>query len=225
MAYLEMTVNGITCLVRAEPPMYQSDVDILGEVTQFTYPIGDGPFRRVIDLGAHAGFFTCWMHAQYPDARYQCVEADASNYALLCQNVPWAVTFHRWVGYDTTPAHLLFADWNTGGHLVFHGEVSPDARPLLALPGRISLETLVAGREVDLLKIDIEGGEYDVLMNCEEATLRHIRRIVGERHGALDYFNERIGARLAPWFTLTHFHHPNPTVEDLGLFLAERKET
>ena len=57
-------------------------------------------------------------------------------------------------------------------------------RPLSSVPG-ISLEQLFKDHEiesVDLLKMDIEGGEYAILQSTPSEVLKRVRNIVFEYH-------------------------------------------
>jgi FkbM family methyltransferase len=65
----------------------------------------------------------------------------------------------------------------------------------------ISLETLLAPYdEVGLLKIDIEGAEYDFLLNKD---LSKIKWITGEFHNFLFYAGDK-GIELMNWIATTH---------------------
>ncbi|MEO0144262.1 MAG: FkbM family methyltransferase [candidate division WOR-3 bacterium] len=55
--------------------------------------------------------------------------------------------------------------------------------------------------EISLLKIDIEGAEFDVLLNTKPENLRKIKRIVGELH----YENENLRDKLKNYLTSIGF--------------------
>jgi FkbM family methyltransferase len=47
----------------------------------------------------------------------------------------------------------------------------------------ISLDEIVERYgEIELLKMDIEGAEYDVIFNAKKESLKRIKRLVGEIH-------------------------------------------
>jgi len=52
--------------------------------------------------------------------------------------------------------------------------------------------------EIDLLKVDIEGSEYEVLFNTDTKHLKRVRRMVLEYHGDVEpYTHAQLFARLA----------------------------
>jgi FkbM family methyltransferase len=218
--YIQTTIDGLTLYIREGGQRQVWDEGIIKEVQQ--YPIGDGPFRRVLDIGAHIGAFSCWMHSKYPEAIITCVEADFENYLLLMRNVPFASVILGRAGYDTRDAWVYRTPDNTGGNCIVYEPERFPAERLLPAPPRVALEDII-GAGVDLLKVDIEGSEYDLFSHCEDESLKRIRRIVGERHGTHEHFMEQIGNRLEQFFTVTDLGHASGVVLDLGTFIAERK--
>lgn len=221
MSYIQTVVDGLSLYVREGGMRQVWDEGIMREVQQ--YPIGDGPFCRVVDVGAHIGAFSCWMHQRFPDALITAVEADLENYLLLTRNAPFANKILGRAGYDDRPAWVLRAAENTGANCIVYDPTPYPASSLAPAPQPVSLEALV-GAGVDLLKVDIEGSEYDLFAHCEDDTLRRITRIVGERHGLRETFMEHIGQRLETFFDLVDLGHANPAVLDLGTFIAVRRE-
>jgi len=222
MSDIQVDVNGVILLIRGAGQQRFWDEGIIRETQE--YPIGDGPFHRVLDIGAHIGSFSAWMHHIHPEAQIASVEADPDNYRLLFANIGKfaQALYHARAGYDDRPAWVFHPpDGNTGGNCIVFDKNAFPAERLTDAPPMVTLEALVK-EPVDLVKIDIEGGEYDLLSRCQDDTLTKIRRIVGERHGTWENFMERIGNRLSQFFILTDCGHPNG-VHDLGTFIAERK--
>jgi len=136
---------------------------------------------RILDLGANVGFAALGFRARYPDAHIVCVEADPGTFALLLANVagdPRITAVHR---------AMAGAD----GDIAFHvSEQSASSSMQQRGPGGdtvlvrgSTLEGLLAELgwdRVDLLKIDIEGAEFDVL--GRGGLLHRIDALVGEFH-------------------------------------------
>ena len=142
----------------------------------------------VVDAGANIGLASVYLHALYPDARFLCVEADPGNLALLRRNleqnglvfeiVPAALG--RVEGEVTFRVHRAASDYNstraTGLPDSEYREITVRATTLGAI-----LATSGVSR-VGLLKIDIEGSEFDVLSSGDDV-LRRLDYVAGEFHG------------------------------------------
>jgi hypothetical protein len=68
--------------------------------------------------------------------------------------------------------------------------VSVDAREGIAVLAQTLLQVMDrVGGTIDLVKMDIEGSEYEVLLNASPQQLKRIRRIVLEYHGTVGEHN------------------------------------
>jgi FkbM family methyltransferase len=113
---------------------------------------------RVVDLGANIGLFGAYLHGLWPRAEIVAVEADPDNARLLramvaANGLGWRVVEAVAAARDGEVAFLTGAD--TLSRLADPGEAG--ATTLAAL----DVLPLAAG--ADLLKLDIEGGEWEVL--------------------------------------------------------------
>lgn len=133
-----------------------SDLDILDEVfSRGLYRVPPEvravlPARpRVLDLGGHIGLFGAWAVSELAPAELTSVEADPANAALLRQTATWHVIETI---AATEDGELPFA---TGGFA--ESQISADA------PLRPARDVLPLMAEADLVKIDIEGGEWPIL--------------------------------------------------------------
>jgi FkbM family methyltransferase len=149
------------------------------------------PGATVLDLGASTGVFAIYAAVTAPGARIIAYEPMAAAYTLLVENVALnAVNVEcRNAGVAAvTGETTLYVD---GPDLLFPSMVPP--RP--GFPGvAVSGVTLadIMGREgldaVDLLKLDVEGAEYDVLYATPADCLARIAEIRMEAH---DLDNDR----------------------------------
>lgn len=152
--------------------------------------------QLIIDVGAHIGVFARKVRQYAPYAEILCVEACADNLDCLVANnqVTGGKTgvYYGAATYDPRPVVL----WNairsdvcesTGG-----SKVRPQKNTIADADKRryrwdgvslakYTLETLRAGREIDLLKLDCEGSEFSILGNT--TSREKIGFIVGEYHG------------------------------------------
>ncbi len=141
----------------------------------------------VVDLGAHVGATVFFFAIRFPKARILAIEPDPVNFAKLRRNV----------GFIPQVTLVNTAVTEQDGTIPFYsagqldGWKSSSTRPATRWQRAIDVRSTrldhllaEAGIEtVDLLKIDIEGAEYDVLKSF--AGLRSVRTIVGEVHPGL----------------------------------------
>ena len=79
---------------------------------------------------------------------------------------------------------------NTGGHSIY----SVDTGKILRVPS-ITLEKVLQINDInkiDYLKIDTEGGEYDIILNTPKEILKKVDKIVMEYHDYLSPLNNHV---------------------------------
>jgi FkbM family methyltransferase len=120
----------------------------------------------IVDAGANVGYATLWFAARYPTARIACLEIDPDNAAMLRLNtspISSRVTVLE-QGLWSGPARLRIEN-PSGNTWSFRAVESADG-PIVALGVRDLLDQLGLDR-LGLLKVDIEGGEIEVLASAE----------------------------------------------------------
>lgn len=138
----------------------------------------------VVDLGAHIGATVLFFAMRFPRARIVAVEPDPVNFAKLRRNVGsmLQVTLVNTAVTERNGTITLYS----AGRL--DGWKSASTRPATRWQQPVDvpstrLDDLLADAritDVDLLKIDIEGAEYEVLKSFHG--LASVRTIVGEAH-------------------------------------------
>jgi FkbM family methyltransferase len=121
---------------------------------------------RVIDVGANIGLFGAFVLSRWPDARIVAFEPDPANAALLGRMIAANRLTDQWrlveAAVSTSDGEVSFA-----GGLFADSHVSEGGDGL-----RVSMRDLFAeDHDVDLLKMDIEGGEWPILADERLATL------------------------------------------------------
>lgn len=134
----------------------------------------------IIDCGAHIGVSVAWWKSAYPEARVLAFEADETNFALLERNcrglsdielVNAAVWSHE--------GEVAFAaKGGEGGHVA---DLSVAAAPHLIRPVSCVRLRPYLGEHCDLVKMDIEGAECEVLLDCADR-LENVDRLFIEYH-------------------------------------------
>ena len=145
-----------------------SDADIYTAVLLNGEYAFDLPFcpSVIVDVGANIGMTSIFFTHRYPEAKIIAIEPEASNFAALARNVrpyPAIVPVHAALWKSDGEISISEPDPSTGasgnwGFVVHEGEGDVNVRAM-------TMRTLM--REmglhfVDLLKIDIEGGEKEV---------------------------------------------------------------
>jgi FkbM family methyltransferase len=139
--------------------------------------------KTLIDLGANIGLTSAWLARRYGCERVIAVEPVKSNAELakrnLAANAVHAHVIEAAVGPADGVAHFQDNDSSNLGH------ISKTGRQVRM----ICMDTLLhAGLTVDLLKIDIEGGEQALLTKGAISWLNQIGEIIIEFHPDLvDY--------------------------------------
>jgi FkbM family methyltransferase len=131
------------------------------------------PDATIIDVGANCGDTLALMVEQNPNASYICVEPDQEFYAYLLANIARIKAAYPSLNVDVaqclaakTVANVSLA--GTGGtrHAVVGEAASHSAAG--AIPSR-TLDEIASGdrQPVRLIKVDVDGFDYDVLNSAE----------------------------------------------------------
>jgi len=153
----------------------------------------------VLDVGANVGLFAAWLARKAPGIRVSAFEPFAENFAALQENIkPWRNinAFPYAVGGRAGTASMVAV-----------GDRSVDHRlGITATNGNVRVVTLEEAADltdagdIDFLKMDIEGSEYDVFeYSMPDQLMNRFRRIAIEWHehirpGVLGLLKERLSA-------------------------------
>lgn len=139
----------------------------------------------VIDIGACRGEFINEMDKAYKMRKGILVEANPVLYKQLLNKENYVV-YNNAVAKDDDTIITFYEDHKAAyvGSCVFNY--------FNGIPHKIksiSLETLIISNDidvVDILKIDVEGSEYEILENISEDVLQKINQITVEFHDFID---------------------------------------
>jgi FkbM family methyltransferase len=124
---------------------------------------------RVMDVGANVGLFSAYVLSRWPDARILAFEPDPANAALLRRTIGANRLGDRWrveqAAVSTRDGHVSFAAGLFADSHIADGD---RGHPTVTVPTR---DIFGEDHAVDLLKIDIEGGEWPILLDGRLATL------------------------------------------------------
>jgi FkbM family methyltransferase len=134
----------------------------------------------IIDCGANIGLSIIYFKRLYPESRIIAFEADRSITDILISNL-------NNFGINDVEIESK-AVWTANTTLSFKsdgavgGQIADDAEDTIKVDA-IRLKDYLSS-EVDFLKIDIEGVEYEVLKDCEDS-LTNVKNIFIEYHSFL----------------------------------------
>lgn len=162
----------------------------------------------ILDIGANSGLFALRMKQLYPAAKLACYEPFPPNFAQLQNTIAinkldGVVPIQKAVGASRGRAKLFIHKKNMGGHSFYAAEAQNTDHVDVEV---IDLSSIVGDchQEVDLLKLDCEGAEFDILMNLAEPDARRIRRIIVETTSNL-YDVDQLNAQMR---SLGYHHQP-----------------
>jgi len=133
----------------------------------------------ILDCGANIGLSVLYFKRLYPEAKIVAFEPDPKVFEVLRRNV--AIAGLQDVRLEQS------AVWNCDGELTFMSE-GADAGRVTAIDEATTRCNVKAvrlldwlDREVDFLKLDIEGAEYSVIQDCAER-LANVKTLFVEYH-------------------------------------------
>ncbi len=122
--------------------------------------------HRIVDLGGNVGFSCLYWCRNYPDASVVVFEPHPFHCSLLDRHLEengyaGRVTLVR-AGAATDSGHASLTDHDDASTVVKSAASNPGNRNLLEIE-LVDVFELVGQAQIDILKIDIEGAEYDIL--------------------------------------------------------------
>lgn len=142
------------------------------------YPVGKD-YRLVVDAGANIGAFSLFALTQAPEARLIAIEPAPDS----CQRIRALLEEHGVAQRCTLYETALGANQ---GETTIQLNAGSQFRRTGVAGHAVSMRTLESlippDATVDLLKIDVEGAEYDIVATAGNRLLHRIERIIMEYH-------------------------------------------
>jgi FkbM family methyltransferase len=146
----------------------------------------------VIEIGGHIGTSTLnYSHLVGPGGTVYSIEALPENFEILKKNLERngignVKAFHLAIVGDGNIDRITLNKnpYNSGGHSIFKMSVEEEATsvcPAMTLERFVETQGI---ERVDILQMDIEGAEFDILLNTDKALLGSIAQIMFEYHDA-----------------------------------------
>lgn len=143
--------------------------------------------RLIVDAGANVGMATLYFAHRYPDATIVAIEPELANFGMLqrnCRRLQNVVLIQAALWPEQRK--LKINDHNSDAWTFSVSEEESDAAA-----GEVAAITVdeilrrFGVRQIDLLKLDIEGAEFDLFSRGREGWMDHVRCIVIELHDRL----------------------------------------
>jgi FkbM family methyltransferase len=179
----------------------RTELDILEEIgLQDEYRPADAiPAETIVDLGASVGLATLRLLSSHPNARVVAVEADPVLIPRLRENVSGlpVTVVHAAIAAGAGERRFYRSDMDSWGNSL---ENTSSRQTPVTVP-TVSLTELLDGHdidEVDLLKLDVEGAEWEIFDGPVDP---RVAAIVGEVHGREEKtpasFIDRLGGAMS----------------------------
>lgn len=179
----------------------------------------------VLDVGGQIGSFSLAMAEALPQARIHVYEASPTSAGYVSRNVEANDLQDRIVVHAKALAGetgtFTFVDSGTAsGH---NGLTAPEG---LGSEVTVPSETFdnavkAAGGNVQIVKMDVEGAEYDILLRSDPASWTDVRKVVMEYHPVEGHNLDELLAFFAGLGIEPTFHDPG-TRAGLGVMWLDR---
>ena len=174
-----------------------------GAKAEYYIPEAFNP-RSVWDIGANIGAASLYFSECYPQAEIHCFEPMPENHAMIARNIEGLdrIRLHPFaLGEKEGMLEIRASDSasNLGG-FSFHdaGTSKAPGQKVRVRTPRTVIEDGTAPPP-ELIKIDVEGAEYDILAAFEPRVLERVRWITGELHGNRSF---ELLEFLSRWFDI-----------------------
>jgi FkbM family methyltransferase len=136
--------------------------------------------RQIVDLGGNVGLSCIFWLAKYPSCRIEVFEPHPGHVAQMKRNLAlsgWSdrVTVHA-AAAGTAPGTMRLCDRGSASSLLY----ARPGEPTIDVP-IVDTFAIIGALDIDVLKIDIEGGEYALLEDPRFGALK-VRELLLEWH-------------------------------------------
>lgn len=203
--------------------MYKSTESIISNIPASSA----GRQYPILDIGAHIGVFSLYSYVLCPKSYVLALEPEPNNFELLkdnlelngCKNVK-AIQVALIAGNEKTAN--LYLSKNTHNH----STNKPINQSTSITVPATNLERLMKEhkiKKIGLLKMDIEGAEFEIIQNMKHGTWSKIQYMMVEYHESNDHKRLELEALIrSHGFSVEHF--PNKFDKRFGLLVCRNKK-
>jgi len=179
----------------------------------------------IIDGGAHIGAWSAYAYSFNPSAKIYALEPDTDNIQALKQSIKLNELKNVRIIPQALAATTGIRYWQKAVDSINHKLSPSDSQTGKHKVATVSLADLLKNiglSKIDLLKLDIEGGEYELIDNWTKADLKPIKNIILEYH----QLPNRDPQEIENFFRVNGFsvqRFPSRFDKQLGFMLARNK--
>ncbi len=207
----------------------EADRSVVGEIFRYreyrcVEPIIRASRQAILDIGAHAGFFTLYARCLNPIVPIVAVEPQTDNLELLHQQLKQ----NSVVGVKVIAGALaavsgqrqLIISADSHNHRL---AINEDERGITVKTYSFSdLYAKTKLTAVDLLKLDVEGAEGEIIASLTDDDWPKIKNLIIEYHESAGVSYQRLAKAIAlHGYGLQNF--PSQFDKTMGLLLATKK--
>lgn len=170
----------------------EADRSVFNEIFKYReYRIAEESIRNavypILDIGAHAGFFSLYCHAQNTKVKIFALEPEPENFKFLQKNlkmneVKTVKAEQAAMGGQTGPRRLELSPDSHNHRLMESNRMSENKSIEVQCYSLADFCGKNKIKKVSLLKIDIEGGEKEVFSGMSSADFMMVNFIILEYH-------------------------------------------
>jgi FkbM family methyltransferase len=144
--------------------------------------LDNNPAPKILDLGANIGLFGIYALGRWPGASIQSFEPDPTNFPLVTRAIAANRLQERWAVANVAVANRATESRFTAGlfadsHLSLEEDAPADGQDCSADAGGHTITVRIVDifaqdHDVDLMKMDIEGGEWAIFADKRLADLK-----------------------------------------------------
>lgn len=209
LSYFGLARGNLMVVVRHGPSIVcrnntESWLPIFEIFVEDVYRLSESPEERnsplcIVDIGGHVGCFTLAVATRFPNAIVQVYEPSQVTYQYLCTNVYLNGLTSRVGAVEAAVAthagreHFYEAGDASCGSSLFQAVGSTES-----MVDVVDFNVVMAevGHRIDILKIDCEGGEYDIILNSDRDSWRQVQKLLLEYHPVPGHSFMEVEARL-----------------------------
>jgi FkbM family methyltransferase len=186
---------------------------------------GIDPDAVVLDVGGQIGSFALAMAKTLPSCRVQVYEASPTSASYISRNISGnglqdRVTVHAKAMAGEVGSFTFVDSGTASGH---NGLTAPEGLGTEVTVPSETFDNAVknAGGSVQIVKMDVEGAEYDIILRSDPASWADVRKVVMEYHPVSGHTLDELVQFFAS-VGLEPTSHDRGTREGLGVMWLAR---